>query len=58
MIWIESPNSSLKIVDIKAVVEIVREISPDCLIVVDSTLATPLLQRPLELGADIVLVSF
>jgi cystathionine beta-lyase/cystathionine gamma-synthase len=58
MIWIESPNSSLKIVDIKTVVEMVREIVPDCLVVVDNTLATPLYQKPLELGADIVLVSF
>jgi cystathionine gamma-lyase len=56
MIWVETPtNPMLKIVDIAAVAEIARE--HDVLLVVDNTFATPVLQRPLELGADIVMHS-
>jgi cystathionine beta-lyase/cystathionine gamma-synthase len=58
MVWIETPtNPSLKIVDIKAVVDLVRKTNPNTIVVVDSTVATPLYQRPLKLGADIVLHS-
>jgi cystathionine gamma-lyase len=56
MIWVETPtNPMLKIVDIAAVAEVAR----DCgaLLVVDNTFASPMLQRPLELGADIVVHS-
>jgi len=56
MIWIESPsNPLLKIIDFKAIAEITagREI----LLVCDNTFATPYLQRPLELGCDIVMHS-
>jgi cystathionine gamma-lyase len=56
MIWVETPtNPMLKIVDITAAAEIARE--HDALLVVDNTFATPVLQRPLELGADIVMHS-
>ena len=56
MIWVETPtNPMLKIVDIAAVVEVARE--HGALVVVDNTLASPMLQRPLELGADIVVHS-
>jgi cystathionine gamma-lyase len=56
MIWIESPsNPLLRLVDIAAVAEAAR--SRGILTVVDNTFATPWIQRPLELGADIVMHS-
>lgn len=56
MIWIETPtNPTLRLVDIAAVTEFAR--SKGILTVVDNTFATPWVQRPLELGADIVMHS-
>lgn len=56
MIWVETPtNPMLKIVDIAAVAEVARE--HGALLVVDNTFASPMLQRPLEMGADIVVHS-
>jgi cystathionine beta-lyase/cystathionine gamma-synthase len=56
MVWIETPtNPLLKIVDIAAAAELARAAA--ALTVVDNTFATPFLQRPLELGADVVLHS-
>jgi len=56
MIWLETPtNPMLKIVDIAAVAEVARQYG--ALLVVDNTFASPMLQRPLELGADIVVHS-
>jgi len=56
MVWVETPtNPMLKIVDIAAAAEIAREYG--ALLVVDNTFASPMLQRPLELGADIVMHS-
>ena len=56
MIWIESPsNPLLKIVDIPAVADIAKR--RNILLVCDNTFATPYLQRPLELGCDIVMHS-
>ncbi len=56
MIWIETPtNPLLKLVDIAAVAEAAR--GRGILVVVDNTFATPWIQRPLELGADIVMHS-
>jgi len=56
MIWIETPtNPMLKLVDIAAVAEAAR--GRGILVVVDNTFATPWIQRPLELGADIVMHS-
>ena len=56
MIWIETPtNPLLKLVDIAAVVAAAR--GRGILVVVDNTFATPWIQRPLELGADIVMHS-
>ena len=56
MVWIETPsNPLLKIVDIAAVARMAGEAG--ALTVVDNTFATPYLQRPLELGADVVLHS-
>jgi cystathionine gamma-synthase len=56
MVWVETPtNPLLKVIDISAVVRLAA--SAGALVVVDNTFATPMLQRPLELGADIVLHS-
>ena len=56
MLWIETPtNPLLRIFDIAALSEIAR--ARGALSVVDNTFATPLLQRPLELGADVVVHS-
>ena len=56
LIWIESPgNPLMSIVDIQACSEIARR--HDALLGVDNTFATPVLTRPLELGADIVMYS-
>jgi cystathionine gamma-synthase len=56
MIWVESPtNPLLRIVDITAVSEIARDTGAR--LIVDNTFATPFLQRPLDLGADVVLHS-
>jgi len=56
LIWIETPtNPMMNIIDIKEVVELVK--SKDIMVAVDNTFATPYLQRPLDLGADIVMHS-
>ena len=56
MIWVETPtNPMLKIVDIAAIAKVARQ--HGALLVVDNTFASPMLQRPLELGADIVVHS-
>ncbi|MBN1444018.1 MAG: aminotransferase class I/II-fold pyridoxal phosphate-dependent enzyme [Planctomycetes bacterium] len=56
MVYAETPvNPILKLTDIRAVAEISREAGAFC--VVDSTFATPVATRPLELGADCVLHS-
>lgn len=58
MLWIETPsNPMLKLVDIQAAVAKARAHNPDMIVVVDNTFATPFNQRPLELGADIVMHS-
>ena len=54
LIWVETPtNPLLNVVDIEAVVARRR----DALVAVDNTFATPVVQRPLELGADAVVHS-
>ena len=56
LIWIESPtNPLLKISDIKAISQIAKE--NNILLCVDNTFASPVLQRPILLGADIVIHS-
>ncbi|MGI8421944.1 MAG: cystathionine gamma-synthase [Gaiellaceae bacterium] len=56
LVWIESPtNPLLNIVDIRAVAQAAHAVG--ALLVVDNTFATPYLQQPLELGADIVVHS-
>ena len=56
MLWIESPsNPLLKLVDFTAVTKLAE--GRDILLVCDNTFATPYLQRPVELGCDIVMHS-
>ncbi|MEL6272493.1 MAG: aminotransferase class I/II-fold pyridoxal phosphate-dependent enzyme, partial [Chloroflexota bacterium] len=55
MIWLETPtNPNMKLADIAAISELAPE---NVLVVVDNTFASPILQRPLELGADVVIHS-
>ncbi|MEO8528035.1 MAG: cystathionine gamma-synthase, partial [Pseudolysinimonas sp.] len=56
VVWIETPSNPLmKITDIAAVAAIAHEVG--AIVVVDNTFATPYLQRPLSLGADVVVHS-
>ncbi len=56
MIYVETPtNPMMRLVDLKAIVELAA--TRDLLLVVDNTFATPIFQRPLEHGADIVVHS-
>ncbi len=58
MVFFETPtNPYLQSVDISKVASVVKEKSPDAKIVVDNTWATPLFQKPLQLGAHISLHS-
>ncbi|WP_262315814.1 trans-sulfuration enzyme family protein [Lacticaseibacillus parakribbianus] len=58
LIWLESPsNPTMKIIDIQAVATAVHAVRPDVLIAVDNTFLTPVYQRPLTLGADVVVHS-
>ncbi|GAA4309438.1 cystathionine gamma-synthase [Mucilaginibacter gynuensis] len=56
MIWVETPtNPTMQIVDIEAVANIAKE--KNVKLVVDNTFASPYLQNPIDLGADIVMHS-
>ena len=56
MVWIESPsNPLLNVVDIRAAADAAHDVG--AILVVDNTFATPYLQRPLVLGADVVVHS-
>ncbi len=56
LIWIETPsNPTLKIADIKAIAAVAK--AGGCLLCVDNTFASPALQKPILLGADIVVHS-
>jgi cystathionine beta-lyase len=56
LIWVETPtNPSLKIVDIRKISRIAK--ANNLLLAVDNTFATPAAQRPIELGADLVVHS-
>ena len=58
LIWIETPtNPLMKIADIEQISTNVKAVDDTILIAVDNTFATPYLQQPLDLGADIVMHS-
>ena len=56
LVWVETPtNPLMKLADIEAIAKITKE--KNLLFAVDNTFATPYLQRPLDMGADIVMHS-
>jgi cystathionine beta-lyase/cystathionine gamma-synthase len=56
MVWVESPGTMLfRVLDVRAVADVARE--HGAITCVDNSWATPLLQKPLELGADLVVHS-
>ena len=56
LVWIETPtNPMMQITDIAAVADVVKD--TDARVVVDNTFASPMLQNPLDLGADMVMHS-
>lgn len=56
LIWIETPsNPLLKVCDIKAITDLAKDYG--IMVVCDNTFSTPMLQRPLELGCDMVMHS-
>ena len=56
LIWVETPtNPMLNVIDIRAMAEVAH--AHNCLLGVDNTFASPYLQNPLDLGADIVMHS-
>ena len=56
MIWVETPtNPMMNVIDIKAMSEVAKQAG--AMLVVDNTFATPALQQPLDLGADVVMHS-
>lgn len=58
VVYLETPcNPNLKIVDIAEVARISHEYCPDIKVIVDNTFASPYLQQPLKLGADVVVHS-
>ena len=58
MVFFETPtNPTMNVSDIAAISKIAHEINPSCLVAVDNTFATPFLQQPLNLGADVVVHS-
>ena len=55
LVWLETPSNPLmKIADLAGVARIVREVGPHAITVCDGTFATPVLQRPLDCGIDMV----
>lgn len=57
-VYLESPaNPNMFIADIKAIADIAHSHNPDILVYVDNTYCTPYIQRPISLGADVVIHS-
>lgn len=58
LIWLETPtNPTLKISDIEAIVKLAKTVNENILVCVDNTFASPALQQPILLGADIIVHS-
>jgi len=58
LVFVETPsNPTLTLTDIQAVARVVRAASPDIKLIVDNTFQTPVLLRPLDLGADVAVYS-
>jgi cystathionine gamma-synthase len=55
LVWVETPSNPLmKVVDLAAIAQMARDAGPHAITVCDGTFATPILQRPLEYGIDMV----
>jgi cystathionine gamma-synthase len=55
LVWLETPSNPLmKVCDLSAIAELVRAAGPNAVTICDGTFATPVLQRPLEHGIDMV----
>ena len=58
IVYFETPcNPTLKVIDIKAIADAAHEFNKDIKVIVDNTFPSPYLQRPLDLGADVVVHS-
>jgi cystathionine gamma-lyase len=58
LVWLETPtNPTMKITNIQAIADEIREHYPHCILAVDNTFCSPYFQSPLNLGADIVVHS-
>ncbi len=58
LVWVETPtNPNLKIADLARIAEIARKKNPDVILACDNTFASPINQRPLELGFNVVMHS-
>jgi cystathionine gamma-synthase len=58
LVWVETPsNPLLQVSDITSIARAAHQAAESCLVVVDNTFATPYLQRPLSMGADLVVHS-
>ncbi|ENK1245145.1 methionine gamma-lyase [Clostridium sporogenes] len=58
VVYLETPaNPTLKVTDIKKISDMVHESNKECFVFVDNTFCTPYIQKPLELGADVVVHS-
>ncbi|CAH2354559.1 cystathionine beta-lyase [[Candida] railenensis] len=54
MIFLESPtNPLIKVCDVKSITEHAHHVNPDCIVVFDNTMMSPILMTPLDLGVDI-----
>ena len=55
LLWVETPSNPLmKITDLAGIAELARGVGPNVMTLCDGTFATPILQRPLEYGIDLV----
>lgn len=54
MVLLESPtNPLINVIDVRAICDHAHKVNPDCIVIFDNTMMSPLLMCPLELGADI-----
>lgn len=60
LIWIETPsNPTLQLADIRAIADLIKQEKrdPKIILAIDNTFMTPIFQKPLDLGADLVMYS-
>ena len=58
LVWVETPtNPTLKVADLAAIAKVARQASPSAILACDNTFASPINQRPLEHGFDVVMHS-